>query len=65
MTDKATNNILKIEHIKEDLMFGRISYDQAKILAEPTIRDINERAIEIARKHGMRPRKVSFEVLVR
>jgi polyhydroxyalkanoate synthesis regulator phasin len=58
------------EHIQElrniDLWIhmGAIDYDRAKKMAQPHIEAINEKSVEIAKKHGVRARKVYFHNFV-
>lgn len=57
--------IYEIEVIKARLMTREIDYDEAKLLAEPVIKRMNEKAAGIALKHGKRPPKFSFSGLMR
>jgi hypothetical protein len=43
---------------------GAIDYDKAKKMAQPHIDAINEKAAEIAKKHGVKARKVYFHNFV-
>lgn len=65
MKDKALDNRAKINHIKNALDLGWITYDQAKEMAEPIIAEINEKAKEIAKKYGVKPGLVNFNSLMR
>ena len=65
MTDQAKKNRAAIEKIRGDLNQGKISYEEAKILAEPTIRKINENAKEIARKYGRKFQAITFAEIIR
>jgi hypothetical protein len=44
---------------------GAIDFDKAKKMAQPHIDAINAKSVEIAKKHGVRARKVSFYNFVR
>jgi hypothetical protein len=44
---------------------GAITYDKAKEMAEPHITAFNTKAAEIAKKHGVRPRKINFAEFMR
>ncbi len=44
---------------------GAISYEIAKIKAVPILQIINKRSEEIAKKHGVRARKIIFQDLGR
>ena len=55
----------KLYHIRDELFVGNISYDLAKELASPYISEINKRGAEIAKKHGVRPQKVTFQAIMR
>ena len=44
---------------------GLLSYDAAKAQCRPLLAIANARAAEIARKHGMRPRQITFTSLAR
>lgn len=63
--DTAIQNRKAINHIKNALSLGWITYDEAKEMAQPIIDDINKRAIEIAKKHKVKPGLVNFVSLMR
>lgn len=65
MEKQAQENREIINRIKMDLALGNISYDQAKIQAEPVIKRINDKARELAKKYNQRPRLVSFGSMFR
>jgi len=65
MTDQAAKNRAEIERIKNDLHHGKISYDEAKNQAEPTLKKINEQAKELARKYGRKHRVITFAEVMR
>jgi hypothetical protein len=60
----------KMEHVQElrniDLWVktGAIDYDRAKVMAKPHIDAVNTKAAEIAKKHGLKARKVYFHDFV-
>jgi ribosomal protein S11 len=51
--------------IKMWLMTGAISYDKAKEMAEPHLAAMNEKAREIAKKYGLKPRLITFAAFMR
>lgn len=61
----ATENRQTIKSIKQRLNAGALDYEQAKKEAEPVIASINEHGASIAKKYGLRPRKVTFTELMR
>lgn len=61
----ATQNQETIKQLRADMAAGRLTYDQAKALAQPVIDAANEQAKLIAKKHGRRPQKVTFSYLLR
>lgn len=65
MTSQAINNQKAIEEIRADLQAGRIDYDTAFERAKPVIDRINARGREIAKKHGMRPKLITFQEVMR
>lgn len=44
---------------------GQISRDDAKLKIMPYIVKFNEKSIEIAKKYGMKPKKISFVTFIR
>lgn len=62
---EAARNREQIAIIRGKLISGQITYDQAKILAEPIISRINNKAKEVARKHKVKPKYVDFTNLMR
>lgn len=44
---------------------GKISRDEAKKQVTPYIEAFNKKSIEIAKKYGMKPKKISFVSFVR
>lgn len=61
----AEQNIADIDRIRKAMCSGTISYAEAKEQAAPVIERINNRAKEIAKKHGRRPQLVSFAGVMR
>lgn len=55
----------QIEQLKFLLVTGRITYDEAKEMAEPIIEKMNERGKEIAKKHNQKFRPFTFTGLMR
>ena len=44
---------------------GQISREEAKQMIMPYIEAFNNKAIEIAKKYGMKPKKISFGQFIR
>ena len=65
MNEQAIENRKKINHIKNALDLGWITYGQAQEMAKPTIDSINEKSKEIAKKYGVKPQLVTFSMLMR
>lgn len=63
--EKAAQNRAKINQIRTDLMYGRISYDEAIRLATPMVEEANKKARELAKKYNMRPQLVSVKSVLR
>ena len=56
-----------IEHVQSELAaikakldLGKISYDQAKRLAEPYLKILNNKATEIAKRFRQKPKLIQF-----
>lgn len=64
-TPQAIKNQEEIKRIRQQLLAGKISYDEAADLADPIIRRINSQAKAVAKRHGLRPQQVSFSALMR
>lgn len=62
-----TNNIHSGELVKIKMMMesGALSYNEAKIMAEPHLDAINDINRETAKKYGMRPKKITFSQVMR
>lgn len=63
--NKAIDNREKIKDIRRRMVTGVISYEQAKLEAQPIINDINAKAKELAKKYNMKASKVSFAAMMR
>jgi hypothetical protein len=55
----------KIDEIRTALFRGALSYDDAKLQAQPVIDEMNRRGREIAQKYGKSFRPFSFATLMR
>lgn len=65
MTTTAAENREKLYGIRKQMLSGQITYDEAKEQAAPVIKAINDKAKEIAKRHGKRPQLVSFGAIMR
>lgn len=65
MNEQAVENRKKINHIKNALDLGWITYAEAQEMAKPTIDSINAKAIELGKKYGVKPRLINFSMLMR
>jgi ribosomal protein S11 len=63
--NEAMKHTEEMNNIKMWMYQGTITYDKAKELAEPHIAALNEKAREIAKKHGARPRQITFAAFMR
>lgn len=54
-----------LNEIKYKLKIGVISYDEAKQRAAPLIYAMNEKSKEIAKRHGVKPKKITFAGFMR
>jgi hypothetical protein len=57
-------HIQELRNIDYWLKTGAIDFDRAKKMAQPHIDAINAKSMEIAKKHGIRARKVYFHNFV-
>ena len=57
--------VQELANIDMWLKLGAIDYDKAKEMAQPHIDAINEKAKEIAKKYGVKPRLVGFHSFMR
>jgi hypothetical protein len=55
----------ELNTIKMWLCQGAITYDRAKEMAGPHLTALNNRARELAKKHGVNPRKITFAAFMR
>jgi hypothetical protein len=60
-----TSHIDELRNIDLWVKMGAIDYDRAKEMARPHVEAINKKAAEIAKKHGVRAKKVYFHNFVR
>ena len=65
MNKEALQNKQDIEEIKKALALGYISYDEAKIEAEPILSRINKKGQEIAKKYDKPYYKITFSEIIR
>ena len=63
--NKNTRPIDKIHDIKLKLKVGQISFDEAKILALPLIKEMEKSAENVAKQFGRTAPKFSFTSLIR
>lgn len=55
----------EIETIRMDMDNGRITYEEARVLAQPIITEMNERVAKIAKQFGKKPKAFTFNYLMR
>lgn len=55
----------EMDNIKMWLHTGAISYEQAERMAEPHLKAMNEKSAELAKKYGVRARKITFSAFIR
>lgn len=55
----------EMDNIKMWLHTGAISYDRAREMAKPHLDAMNEKAKEIAKRLGVRPRLINFSSFMR
>ena len=65
MTSQAIDNQKAIADIRADLQAGRIDYATAAERAKPVIDRINATGKALAKKHGMRPKLITFQEVMR
>jgi hypothetical protein len=58
-------HIQELANIDLWLKMGAIDFNRAKEMAQPYIDAINKKSVEIAKKHGVRARKVYFHNFIR
>jgi hypothetical protein len=57
--------IKELQRIRLLLLHGAISYNQAKAEAKPHLEEFNTKAVEIAKKHKVKPRLINFASFMR
>lgn len=65
MTNEVKELKEKAEYYVELLQLGVVTIEKAKENIMPYINLVNEKSIELAKKHGVKPRKISFSSFVR
>lgn len=65
MDKQALENRAEIARIKNALAFGEITYAEAREQAAPTLKRINEKAKELAKKYNRRHREITFAEIMR
>jgi hypothetical protein len=60
-----TLHVDELRNIDMWVKLGAIDYDRAKEMARPHVDAINAKCVEIAKKHGVRARKVYFHDFIR
>ena len=63
--NQAVDNREKIQDIRRRLLRGAIDYEQARDEAQPIIDAINEKSAEIAKRHNMKAKKMTFAGIMR
>lgn len=63
--EKAVANREALYGIRDKLFYGEISYEEAKREAEPIIKSINKKAVELAKKYNMKPQLINFQSIMR
>ena len=63
MTGQDFRNI--INEIRDAMLSGKITYDEAKVRAQPFIDEMNEKARAIAAKYGKKHQGFTFASLMR
>ncbi len=54
-----------MEVLKTQFQDREISYDQVKLQAKPLIKQFNDKAFELAGKHGVKPKRFSLSAFLR
>lgn len=65
MNNQALQNREEITRIKNALAIGEITYAEAQEQAAPTLKRINEKAKELAKKYNRRHRDITFAEIMR
>ena len=63
MTGQELRN--NIDQIRRSLADGSLSYDEAKVRAQPIIKLMNDKARDVANKFGKKASKFTFTSLMR
>lgn len=65
MSPQANENRNKIADIRQRLLQGEITYEQARTEAEPILTQMNAVGARIARESGMKFKPLTFAYLIR
>ncbi|MDR1074023.1 MAG: hypothetical protein LBL45_10180 [Treponema sp.] len=65
MSEITRKHTEELRNIQMWMMTGAVTYDRAKELAAPHLDALNARAKEIAKKHGAKPRLITFASFMR
>lgn len=55
----------KLDAIKTRMLAGDITYDEAKRLAAPVLKAMNDKAKEVSKRYGMRHKPIGFASVMR
>lgn len=55
----------ELDKIRSTYFIGLLTYEEAKVQCQPILDKMNERAKEIAKKHGKKPLVIKFAGLFR
>lgn len=58
-------NLNALKEIKFKLYNRIISYSEAKELAKPHLKAMNDKAVELAKKHNVKTQKITFSNFMR
>lgn len=65
MNQEALDNREAVNEIKLKLVTGQVTYEEAKELCQPIIERMYQKQLEIGKKYGKKPRKISALMLLR
>jgi hypothetical protein len=65
MSELMMKHTEALRNIQMWMGMGAITYDKAKEMAAPYIEAINEKAKEIGKKYGLKPRLITFASFMR
>lgn len=65
MDHQAAQNREEIARIKNSMLAGEITYEEARIQAAPILERINEKSKELAKKYGRRHVAITFSEIMR